>query len=217
MSITTTPNLGLEKPAYNTEKDTWGGNLNDNADKIDAFAGKVVTLLSSGVNQSATFTLALPSTYAAFILRLYDARSPVGQAYLKVSVDGGSNYLAGTSYEYARTDVSSQSGGTQTLAGSAGEEAFLLSAEMANQGSDTAYSGVFDIEISTHALTTTFATNVKATGAYRNSGGHRTVSSFAGALVSPAAKATNIKLGSSGSSYGNALLCRYALFGVVGI
>jgi hypothetical protein len=55
---TTTPNLGLFKPDYNKDWDSWGDHLNRNADKIDAAVG--VTVPPYGSIQAAID--ALPAT-----------------------------------------------------------------------------------------------------------------------------------------------------------
>lgn len=59
MGITTTPNLGLEKPNPMEERDTWGGYTNLNWDRVDAFATaalKATSALSPAADRLAYFT-----------------------------------------------------------------------------------------------------------------------------------------------------------------
>lgn len=60
---TTTTNIGLLKPLVNdaTDADTWGDDLNDNMDTLDAFASRVQIPFSIRYPEAATYTLVLKS------------------------------------------------------------------------------------------------------------------------------------------------------------
>lgn len=219
MSITTTPNLGLEKPAYNTEKDTWGGNLNDNADKIDAFAGKVVQRVASGDQTSGTLTVALPTTagtsYRLVVENIRSTTSDNTQLFCRLNAGGG--ILSGaTDYEFARRDLSNESGGTQALAGSAGAAAILLTpATLKGASTSQPYRHRLVLEVTSRVYDSglKYDINVSAVATYRTTGGYRGRSETSASLVAaPSGQLVELQIGTVlAGNYAHGLALNYAL------
>ena len=221
MSTTTTPNLGLIKSAYNTEKDDWGGHLNDSFDLIDAFAGKTPIRLANGTAISpATTTITLSSSYTAFRLVVTNVSSADGvEAYLRFTVGAS---LVTTNYDFVRTDTSTKAGGTQDIFGASSQAAVILSKPLLLQSSDTDTAGSFVIDIVNKPSTVSFGRiSVMAEGEYRSNvdtTGYITHSKASGKLLTQTARAASISIGGRLSSdYTAGIRCSYALFGLPGL
>lgn len=220
MSYDTTTRLGLKKPDYNTEKNTWGALHNENCDDIDAFAQEYDTFVAkaerkllSGTQASAGLvTLALDTNFTTYRLILSNLSSAGSQAFCRFS--DGSNDPATSNYDYARTDLSTKSGGTQTFAAASNAGAIFLTDVMKSVGSDGQNKGFIVLDISTRLDSTEAHTDVIWRAGYKNNdgSGYRVSTTGAGALLGQTSRSTYIKIG--GGSYSDGIRCSYTLIGV---
>lgn len=126
----TTANLGLNKPAVGADSDLWGGDLNANADAIDAEFARTArgdanyTILSTDRNVALTaaftaprsFTLPAASTLkTGQAIRIIDEAGAISAANPMTIAAAGSDTLNGgaaLSVDVARSTVSLRSDGT---------------------------------------------------------------------------------------------------------
>ena len=215
MSTTTTTVLGLTKPAYNTEGELWGGELNGNADLIDA-AIPGVRLLSGTISSIGDLDLALSSAYTAYQLILTNVTSGASKLFARFTV----STLQTTGYEYVRTDLNI-SGPTQTFDTAGGAGAIMLSDTMKSQGTDTDNAGMFVIDIFSKSTATKGRIEVYFRGTYQKDQGvspaQRVSSEGGGALLGMSARATAIKIGGFSTLYTDGIRGSYQLIGIPGL
>lgn len=207
MSITTTPNLGLIKSAYNTEKDDWGTHINDSFDLVDA---NVPVLLSSGTLSAAILNLTLPSAYRGWELRLKGIRSVYStgpKLFARLSVAG---VYAGSGYGYNYTGAD----GAGAVSGSAtGATQANLTSAMAQNA-----NGQGVIRISSQSYSGTYSNILGSEFEYVAPSGLGVVRA-AGNLAAPAGHIDGIHLGldAFGAGFDKGFDARYALFGLPGL
>ena len=116
---------------------------------VGADGASMVLLSSQAASTSAAldFTSMLGTTYDSYELHLSNIRPATDNVNLlfRGSVDNGSNYLAGTEYNYATVQNDTSSVVTITGGGGAGASAFLISAGIGN-ASGRGVSGVIKFQ-----------------------------------------------------------------------
>lgn len=115
-----------------------------------ATQGSSLTLIQSQVASGAAtvdFTTGITSTYDEFVVTLTNVvpQTDNTSLYMRVSVDGGSNYLATAEYAYAINQVTT--GAANSAAGSTGTAQFLVSS-----GLGTGTGEVLNGELRLHNL-----------------------------------------------------------------
>lgn len=218
MADTITPYLGLTAPEVGTPD--YAPKINANLPLIDAFVPKTVYSVSSG-GATPALTIALPNvgaiTVSRFRLVMGSLRVPAGaQLYCRFSNDGGSTYASGASdYDYARTDLSAKSAGTQTFDGSSGASAIFLSPAL--RASVPSEAGSMTLDIDLFANAGNFSTHVIGSGQFINNdgSGYRTAVQIAGAFLPTTAAATHVRIsGVLAGNFSQTISCFWSLLSV---
>jgi hypothetical protein len=224
MSTSTTPNLGLIKSGFNSEKDDWGTHLNDSFDLIDGFAGKVPIKLASGTVSGGTLSLAVPAGFRHFELQLRDIRVPTandgGSLFCRLST-GGAYQTGGAAYGYAHIGM---------VPGSFASASVTAAAHIALTSS-AAGSAATGAPLYRHMAVVRFSSSAADDGlSWCNtlhaetdyfpyaSAGSRNLQITSGGLKDPTGVIDGIRIGVLvGTDYSRTLDLKYALFGIPGL